>query len=267
VLLFSSTPLQSDVVRSAQYPDMRELMPHSMPLSVWRALAVLLTGVVGCTSDILLPDSPGAGQAIGALTKEKGDGQSGPVGEMLPAPLVVKVVTQSDEPASGVEVTFALVEPAGGTVDPTATTNIDGEARANWTLGTVPGTYSVRARLSGVEVADSITEFQAIAHAADPDALSALPPLDQPGQRQVPVEHAPTVKVVDRFGNPVPDAHVAWLVTYGEGQVTSATTVTDADGKARVDWTLGNRIGVHKLTATVEGASGSPALFTATVFF
>jgi hypothetical protein len=246
-------------------------MPHSISPTVRQALAVLLTGALGCSSDLLLPDSSGAGQTIGALTKVKGDGQVGPVGEMLPGPLEVKVLTESQEPAQGVQVVFELVDPAGGRVDPaSATTDTSGVAVAYWTLGTVPGSFSVKARLSGVEgveIVDSVAEFHATAQAASPDTLIPRPPLDQPGRRQIPVEDAPTVKVVDRFGNPVPNARVAWEVTHGEGQVTSPTTATSSEGIASVDWILGNRAGVHKLTATVEGAKGSPATFTATVFF
>jgi Bacterial Ig-like domain (group 1) len=243
-------------------------MPYSTPVFLRQACAVLLIGALGCSSDLLLPDSSGAGQGIGALTKEKGDGQIGPVGAMLPLPLEVKVVTESQEPVQGVQVVFELADPAGGSMQPpTAITNESGVAVANWTLGTVPGSYLVKARLSGVAIVDSIAEFRATAHAGAPDTLSAQPPLAQPGRRQLAVKDAPTVRVADQFGNPVPNARVEWQVIYGEGQVTSPTTATDAEGIASVNWTLGNRIGEHKLTATIEGATGSPVTFTATVFF
>jgi hypothetical protein len=74
--------------------------------------------------------------------------------------------------------------------------------------------------------------------------------------------------VVDRYGNPVPNASVAWQVTAGQGEVGgSPITPTDADGKASVAWTLGDRIGVQKLTATIGSVTGSPISFTATVLF
>jgi hypothetical protein len=248
-------------------------MPHSMTLSVRRALAVLLLGVLGCSSDILLPNSPEARETIGALTKENWPSPSGPVGETLPTPLVVKVLSQSQQPVGGIQVVFELVDPAGGTVKPaTTTTDASGVATTNWTFGTVPGSYLVKARLSGVGVTDTagasdlIAEFHATAHPASPDTLSAMTALEQHGQRQVPVEDPPQVRVVDRFGNPVPGVAVAWEVIYGEGQITTPT-VTDPEGKASVDWILGNRIGVHKLMAAIEGASGSPVVFRAHVFF
>jgi hypothetical protein len=243
-------------------------MPHTMPLSVRRALVVLVTGALGCSSDLLLPEVPRAGQIIGALTKETGDDQVGPVGEALRAPLVVKVLTESEEPAGGVQVAFELSDPAAGTVNPlTSTTNTEGQAVANWTLGTVPGSYLVIARLVDVEGIEKIAEFRATANAGPPDTLSPGTPLAQPGRREQNVATPPVVRVVDRFGNPVPNVPVAWQVISGEGHVTSPITTTDGQGMASVEWTLGDRIGVHKLTAAIESATGSPVTFTATVFF
>jgi hypothetical protein len=60
---------------------------------------------------------------------------------------------------------------------------------------------------------------------------------------------------------------VAWQVTAGEGTVSEPISTTDAEGNASVAWTLGNRIGVHKLTAAIGNVTGSPVIFTANVFF
>jgi hypothetical protein len=72
--------------------------------------------------------------------------------------------------------------------------------------------------------------------------------------------------MVDRFGNPVPGIAVTWQVVAGEGQVANPISTTDAEGKASAEWTLGNRIGVHKLTASLEGGA-LPVTFTARVLF
>jgi hypothetical protein len=242
-------------------------MPHTITRNARRVLVVLWAGALGCSSDLLLPDPSGGGQLIGALTPVNGE-QSGTVGELLPAPLVVKVLTQSEEPAAGVEVAFELLDPAAGTVTPPkTTTNSAGEAVAQWTLGTVPGSYVVVARLLGGEASDQVVEFHAAAKPGSPDTLSSLTPLAQPGRREQRVSSTPQVRVVDRFGNPVPGVPVVWQVMAGEGSVTSPITQTDAAGHASVEWTLGNRIGVHKLTAAIEEATGSPVTFTATVLF
>lgn len=241
-------------------------MPHLTP-SVRRIVLVLLAGTLGCGSDITLPDTSGSGETIVTFTAVTGE-QSGPVGETLPEPLIVKVLGAGDQPAVGMEVAFELPDAAAGVVDPaTATTNSAGEAVAHWTLGTVPGSYTVVARLVDAEADGRTAEFTAAASPAAPDTLSAGIPLNQPGRRQQQVEDAPLVRVVDRFGNPVPGVPVAWQVIAGEGTVASPITTTDTDGKTSVEWTLGNRIGVHKLTATIGSVAGSPVTFTAVVYF
>lgn len=263
--LFCCTPL-NPTHRVGTTPRCMRML-HLTPFSVRHALAVLLISLPGCGSDLLLPEgSPG--QLVSEVTMVNGDAQQGPVGGVLDLPLKVKVLTESEEPAEGVQVTFQLADPAAGSLSPAlATTNPAGEAVASWTLGTVPGSYVAVARIATAEGTDSI-EFHATAHPAAPDTVTALPPLDQPGAREQAVRDPPKVRVVDRFGNPVPGVPVAWQVIAGEGRVGSAITSTDGEGLATVEWILGNRMGVHKLTASVEQSStGSPATFTARVLF
>lgn len=57
---------------------------------------------------------------------------------------------------------------------------------------------------------------------------------------------------------------VAWSVQSGGGQVTPATSVTDVNGLATTNWTLGDNLGAQTARATVTGAAGSPVTFTAT---
>jgi Big-like domain-containing protein len=263
--LFCSTP-HEPTPSSRHHSQMRIRMPHSKTFPLRRALAVLLISLPGCSSDLLLPDSPAEGQVVSHVTIV-GDGQNGTVGGIL-APLIVKVLTEADEPVEGVQVRFELTDPAAGSVSPAfATTNGSGEAVATWTLGTVPGSYIALAQIVTAEVTDSI-EFHATAHPGAPDTLTALPPQNQPGAREQAVTNPPRVRVVDRFGNPVPDIPVAWQVIAGGGRVSGTISSTDSEGIATVEWILGNRIGVHKLTASVEQSStGSPAVFEARVLF
>jgi hypothetical protein len=146
-------------------------------------------------------------------------------------------------------------------------TNNAGEATARWVLGIQPGSHVIVAQLVGGEADNQVTEFHAAAKAAAPDTLRPTSALAQAGRRREEVGTAPAVHVVDRFGNPVPDVQVVWQVIAGSGQVTQPITATDADGNASAHWTLGDRIGLHKLTATVAELSGSAVTFTATVFF
>jgi hypothetical protein len=79
------------------------------------------------------------------------------------------------------------------------------------------------------------------------------------------VPAAPTVRVADQRGTPVPNVTVTFAVTAGGGAVTNATAVTGPDGTAAAGvWTLGAAPGENVLTATVAaGAAGAPAAVTA----
>ena len=242
-------------------------MPHTISSFVRSAVGLFLAGSMGCASnDLLLPDPPDGGTV--AMTKFGGDAQEGTVGETLDAPLVVQVLTERQQPAPDRKVVFLPTpeDPSAGTVAPdTALTGPDGKATAQWTLGTVPGDHIVVAKL--VENEAQVAEFRADAKAAAPDTLRAASPTAQPGRLGREVGTPPVVRVVDRYGNAVEGASVAWQVTSGQGTVDQAVVQTDATGQATTGWTLGNRIGIHKLTATIGGVRGSPVTFTATVLF
>ena len=231
-----------------------------------RYLAVLLAGALGCASgDLLLPEPPG-GENV-QLSKVEGDGQEGTVGEQLPNPLVVKVLNSREEPAIGRQVAFVITSPVEAVTPDTVITNSAGLATGNVVLGTSPGDYVIQARL--VVSADSIQtqEFTVEAKPAAPDTLSPLSPQSQPGRRGRIAAAPPSVRVVDRFGNAVPGVPVAWQVIAGEGETSESISRTTAEGTSTVEWKLGNRIGVQKLTATIEQATGRPVTFTVTVLF
>ena len=231
-----------------------------------RVLTILVAGVLGCSGgDLLLPEPPGAENVT--LSKFEGDSQQGTVGEELPAPLVVQVLTVArEQPATGRKVEFVTSSAGVELARDTSVTNSQGLATKLCVLGTAPGDYLIQASLVGVEGEAQAQEFVAKANPGPPDTLTAVSATSQPGRRGQAAT-SPQVKIVDRYGNPVPEVPVAWQVTAGEGQISEPITRTDNAGTASVNWTLGNRTGVHKLTATIERATGSPATFTATVLF
>lgn len=232
-----------------------------------RALVLIFSGALGCAGgDLLLPDPPGGGENV-VLSKVDGDNQEGVVGEPLQLPLVVQVMTERGLAANGAEVEFVFTDAAGVVTPAQAVTNTEGQAFANWVLGNEPGPQTVVAQLVVGDAEPQTEEFTAEARPAAPDTLSAKSSTSQPGRRGQMVGTQPVIQVVDRFGNPVPEVPVAWQVTTGEGRVSEAITLTNDAGTATVDWTLGNRVGVQRLTATVGPITGSPLSFTATVLF
>jgi alpha-tubulin suppressor-like RCC1 family protein len=69
------------------------------------------------------------------------------------------------------------------------------------------------------------------------------------------------VRVVDADGQPLPGVSVTWAAGAESGAVSPATTMTDASGVARADWTLGTKAKVVSASATVAGLA--PATFSA----
>ena len=237
-----------------------------MALSRWPTFALLLAGALGCSDDLLLPEPPGGGDNV-LLSKVTGDNQTGTVGEELPSPIVVQVLTQRQLPAVGRRVAFEFTSGAGEVTPDTGVTNEKGEALARWVLGTAPGSHTVRARMADVAGESDMEEFKAEAKPGAPDTLSAVSDQSQTGRRGQQVDAPPVVRVADRFGNPVAGVPVAWTVTSGEGEVDETITQTGSEGTASVSWRLGGRVGVHRLTAAVGPVHGSPVTFTATALF
>ncbi len=229
-------------------------------------VALAVAGAWGCGSDLDLPSASGEGVDLAIVG---GNGQTGTVGQELSDPLEVRVAADG-VPIPGHMVAFVVNgDAAAGRIEPdTAVTGSDGRATARWVLGSEAGAYEVQARLVVTEPAPPPSAvFEASALAGEPDTLRAASPASQPGRIAQPVSDAPTVRVVDQFGNAVPGAAVTWNVTAGGGTASSGETATGADGEATVTWTLGLGVGVQKLTARVEGAHGNPVTFTATVLF
>src|SRR6266550_2598343 len=72
------------------------------------------------------------------------------------------------------------------------------------------------------------------------------------------------VQVSRSIGGAAPGVAVAWAVTTGGGRIQPSSTTTDAQGEAMAWWTLGPATGIQFVTATAQGAEGSPGGFTAT---
>lgn len=86
-------------------------------------------------------------------------------------------------------------------------------------------------------------------------APAAIALVSGEGQRAVagsPLRDRVIVRVVNRRGRPVEGTLVRFRVDPGNGVVDPAAVVTDADGRARTAWTLGDRPGRQRVMASVE---------------
>jgi N-acetylneuraminic acid mutarotase len=222
--------------------------------------AFLLLALVACGGDG--PSDPSNPDLLIAVSS--GNNQTGTVGVALAQPVTVLVTDLLDRPAAGKVVNF-IVLTGGGSTTTTTTTGANGLASATWQLGTVaPSNQTLEARvLTPAGVRKSVT-FTASAIAAAPDTIAIVAGGTLSAAAGTPVRVLPSVRVVDQFGNTVPDHTVTFAVTQGGGSVQGGVATTDAQGIATVGgWTLGPAQGPNSLTATAQGFA-STVVFQAT---
>jgi len=219
---------------------------------------VVLTSLVGCGSDLVLPSETGPG----ALALVTGNNQSAPAGEELPDPLVVKVLDRRGQPLSDQQVAFILEpEAPGAQISPdTVETGTDGMAQARWVLGATSGTQAVIARVVGA--AGLEVRFEASVGSGDAESIGALSGDGQTAAVGTALAEPLVVLITDGFGNPVADVQVEWDAHDGSVDPTSSSTA--ADGRASTSWVLGSSTGTQTATASSDGLDGSPVTFTST---
>jgi hypothetical protein len=126
---------------------------------MWSSFSGRLLGLglgialAGCGGDLTLPDDgspPPDDRSPAALLVFSGDGQEARVGRRLSRPLVVRVTDASARGVAGVPVAFGFREAVpDAEVDPTIeTTDEDGKASAQVTLGSTAGSHTVEARVA-----------------------------------------------------------------------------------------------------------------------
>jgi plastocyanin len=215
--------------------------------------------VLGCGGGGGDGGTPPPTSTIAKASANNGDAQSGRVGQPLATPLSV-VVTEGGSASSGTTVAWSTTA-SGGSVDPaSAVTDANGIASSTWTLGTVSGSQTAHATLSGAS--GSPVSFTAT---AGPDAAATLARgggNEQSGAINTQLAAPVQAKVADRFGNGVPGVEVGWAAT--GGTVSAGTVATDAAGISGVSVTLGGTAGLITITATSGNLTGSPLTFNAT---
>ena len=237
---------------------------RSIPQWLSSPAGVVLIAVASATcsggSDLGVPEQPNPA----AIVVLQGDAQRGPVGEALPSPLVVQVSDRSGHPIPGKRVSFSLPEGESGALDPLeANTDANGQASSRGTLGTTVGTWEVEASVTTLEGQLLHATIHAVGVPASPDSISAAAGEDQSAPAGEVLADSLTVRVVDRFGNPVPSVVVAWRAL-GGGTISAADTPTDSAGLSSVERRLGPVAGPQDAVASVNGVHGSPVSFAHT---
>jgi len=179
-----------------------------------------------------------------------GQGQRGTVGATL-QPITLRVVDRFANPVAGATVT---VSPSQGSVtDTVLATDSAGMATVRWTLGGTIGTQKLIARVSGIAKSVDVSATASIGKASKASFATAT----ATGTAGKALGAPATVTITDAFGNPIVGATVSFAAP--GGTLSQAKVKTDAKGRATTRWTLGPKVGVQTLTASV---SGTPAKAT-----
>jgi adhesin/invasin len=222
-----------------------------------RALLAVLVFVGAACSDSPTSKRPGIPAQLDIVS---GNLQIGTVGTELPAPLVIRVLDAAGRPVSGQLVNFRVTAGGGSVFAGSALTNADGIAQERWTLGTsTDGEQHVEARAvsSSSGAALVFGSFGATARSGPAASIAIMAGADQSALAGAALAVAPSIRVRDQYGNPVPSVAVTFTVT-GGGSLTNAAQTTDANGVATAGtWTLGPAEGVQTLTASSGTAATS----------
>jgi adhesin/invasin len=196
------------------------------------------------------------------LVATAGDLQSAVVGNAVAIDPAVRAEDQFGNPVAGTSITFA-VSGGGGSVSGRAQlTNAAGVATVGgWTLDTIAATNALTATTGTLSLGFTATGV--------PEAPSRLVKVLGDSQTAVVntvVPVTPTVRLSDRYGNPIAGDTVDFSLFTDGGFVASPTSVTDTGGLASAGaWTLANFVTQNTLQASVRGVpSLLPIGFTAT---
>jgi hypothetical protein len=219
--------------------------------------AALLAMVTGCGGSSE-PNTPVITKDVvpATIVASSTDTLRAVVGTAAGGAISVIVKNKEGELIDSALVTFAVTA-GGGTLGNATVRTISGQASTTWTLGQTVGLQTVTATVGGLTAT-----FNAIASASTAANITKLAGDLQTGTVGTNLPIAPSVKITDKFGNPVAGALVTFNITGGGGLLSGAAVNTGADGVATLTlWRLGSVVGVNTLTA---GTGGLSVTFTAT---
>ncbi|MDW7682228.1 MAG: hypothetical protein SCK70_16815, partial [bacterium] len=154
--------------------------------------------------------------------------------------------------------------PSGFEEVPAYLTDINGEARAELTLGTTVGNIIVQAEVPGLE-GSPVVFSDLWARAGDAVKMQYVSGNNQTGNGGQLLAEPFKVQLFDEGDNPV----FGWQVTFQDSQgggfpSNTQPVLSDAEGIAQTNWTLGTENANNIVHAISESLLGSPVVFNAT---
>ena len=182
-----------------------------------------------------------------SLAVVSGDAQSGLAGSAAPNPVQVLLLDGNGTPMAGQQVQWSVVSGSATLQSFVSTTDGAGLADVGFTFGTTPGPISIEA-----SVFNGGATATATATSQPPAAMTAF---SGDGQSGNPGDVLP-IPLVVRINDPAPDLSgvpVTFTVVSGSASVSPASTVTDTNGDASTQVTLGLTPGPVVVQATAPG--------------
>ncbi len=203
-----------------------------------------------------------------------GNNQTGVIGSLLPAPLVVALVDAAGSPIPNRPVIFKVTQNNGqvagagpAAISTIVNTNAQGQAQVRWTLGARSGAGSNCVEAYSVGYGGTAV-FTATGTVGTAGKIVIDSGNSQVGEVNKPLPKPLIAVVVDQGNNRWPNVPVTFIVKSGGGSFAgqaSFTMNTDSDGRAAATPTLGFQEGNENnlFEANFPLNQGYPASFTA----
>jgi adhesin/invasin len=174
-----------------------------------------------------------------------GQDQRGVAGQPLAKAVVVAVRDAHGNPVRDAEI---VARPAHGTVaDSALTTDAEGRAAVQWSLGRAAGVQRLEVRATEVDSTLRVTAR------GRPGAAANIAFRNPPARATAGTPVRLAALVTDAYGNPVPDALVVFAA--GAGALSATRVMSDTAGAAATRWTPPAAAGAPSLTATIRGTA------------
>jgi len=233
-------------------------------------LALTAAATLRCSGDNVQPPSPSA------IAMVDGNGQTGPIGQALPNPLVVVVTDESGNPVQGVSVAWAA-QSSGVVSAPATETDAQGHASVERTLGNQAGEQTTTATVTGLS--GSPVTFVSIATDGQTPSLALVTQPSSTAVSGVQLAVQPVVQLKAPNGSNMAQAGVAVTASLASGSGTVGGTVTIETNSAGTatftDLSISGPAGSYSLRfaatsvipaissgITISGGTGSTVLLT-----
>jgi len=190
-----------------------------------------------------------------SLKLHSGGEQTGEVETKLSAPIEVMVLGNNDQPFAGYELKFSVSE--GSVSSSYVTSDDNGIATVNWTLGKTAGIQSLEVKSESF--INSLDNDPLTVNATANDGSGAFSIMvisgdNQTGRFNLPLEDPMRFLVKTLNGNPYEGATVTFSTDFGSVSPSQATT--DSSGIAEVIWTMDGTAGRKDVYAQISTENG-----------